>query len=68
MAITKDSSREEACLQAGFSGNLYMENCLDLAVRTEGIAGSVIPTIEQQQLLKHSKGFVGFCCIFNGTL
>ena len=36
----------EACLQAGFSGNLYKE----------------------QRLLKHSKGFVGFCCIFNGTL
>ena len=29
----------EACLQAGFSGNLYKE----------------------QRLLKHSKGFVGFC-------
>ena len=41
-------SCKEACLQAGFSGNLNMENCLDLAVRTEGIAGSVIPTIEQQ--------------------
>ena len=34
----------EACLQAGFSGNLYME----------------------QRLLKHSKGFVGFCFFLMG--
>ena len=36
----------ETCLQADFSSILCMENCLDLAVWTEGIAGSVIPTIE----------------------
>jgi len=29
-----------------FRALLGMENCLDLAIRTEGIAGSVIPTIE----------------------
>ena len=34
----------EACLQAGFSGNLYKE----------------------QRLLKHSKGFVGFCFFLMG--
>ena len=38
----------ETCLQADFSSILCMENCLDLAVWTEGIAGSVIPTIEKQ--------------------
>ena len=32
----------KACLQAGFSGNLYKE----------------------QRLLKHAKGFMGFCYFF----
>ena len=38
------------CYLSAAGGDYYtlfgMENCLDLAIRTEGIAGSVIPTIE----------------------
>ena len=33
-------------VEARVACRLSMENCLDLAIRTEGTAGSVVPTIE----------------------
>ena len=44
--MTNDYELECAVMEAEYA-LLGMENCLDLAIRTEGAVGNVAPTIEQ---------------------